>query len=232
MTSILGFLAKPLGYLLLKLYELVGNYGITLIILTIVVKVCLYPLYLKQMKSSMATADVSKKVNQLKQKYANDKDMLNQKVSELYKEEGISPAGGCLPAIIQMFIVMALFALLRNPSNYISDDNMMFAVHESFLWISDLSQADKWILPILAGIATYISFSINQQNNTGDPNMGGMMKMMKYVFPIMIVLMGRTFPAGLAIYWSIGQVLQIFFNLHMNKMRKKMQAEKKKGGKK
>lgn len=144
--------------------------------------------------------------------------------------------------LIQMPIIFGLFTLLRNPLYYMgSDERMMFAVHQSFLWMPDLSQPDKWLLPILAGIATFISFSMQQQQqpDTGGgqmQSMNGMMKMMKYVFPIMIVMMGRSFPAGLTIYWSMSQVIQIFFNMRMNKMRERIMAEsagkKKKGGKK
>ena len=79
------------------------------------------------------------------------------KLQELYKEEGINPAGGCLPMLIQMPIIFGLFALLRNSMLYLNESSeMLFAVYESFLWLSDVSQPDKWILPILAGIATYV----------------------------------------------------------------------------
>ena len=131
--------------------------------------------------------------------------------------------------LIQMPIIFGIFALLRNPLAYLQSDEMLFAVHESFLWMVDLSQPDKWILPILAGIATFISFRMtSQQQSAAQPGgMGSMMKMMQYFFPVMIVLMGRSFPAGLTIYWFVGQFIQIFFNLHLNKVRKKI----KEGGK-
>lgn len=234
MNTIIGIFAKPLAYLLMAIYNIIGNYGITLIVVTAIVKLCLYPLYIKQMKSTAASADMQGKIRQLQQKYGNDKETLNIKLAELYKEEGFNPASGCLPMLIQMPIIFALFALLRNPMAYIEDSSFLFAIHESFLWISDLSKADPWILPILAGIATYISYTISMSATNSNPEMAGMMNMMKYIFPIMIVLMGRTFPAGLALYWFFGQFLQIFFNLHMNSLRKKEAAKRKKskGGKK
>ena len=130
--------------------------------------------------------------------------------------------------IIQMPIIFGLFALLRRPLDYIASDSMIFAAHESFLWIMDLSQPDKWILPIAAGVATFISFTMTQQQQqvSGAANqMNGMMKGMRIIFPIMIVWMGRTFPAGLALYWVIGQVVQIFFNLHLNRVRERLRFE-------
>lgn len=237
MNTIIGIFAKPLAYLLLAIYNVIGNYGVTLILVTILVKCCLYPLYIKQMKSTITSAGMQGKMMQIQQKYANDREMMNQKLAELYKEEGFNPAGGCLPMLIQMPIIFALFALLRNPMAYISGANMnemLWAVHESFFWIEDLSQPDKWVLPILAGIATFVAFNISQQSAADSSpagDMGGMMKMMKYFYPVMIVLMGRTFPSGLALYWFFGQFLQIFFNLHMRTLRKKLKDEKNKKGK-
>ena len=229
MNTIIGALAQPVGWLLSSIYDLIGNYGITLIVFTLIVKVCLYPLYSKQIKSTARMAQVQPKMKALQQKYANDKQTLNMKLSEMYKEEKFNPAAGCLPMLIQMPIIFGIFALLRNPLAYLQSDEMLFAVHESFLWMVDLSQPDKWILPILAGIATFISFRMtSQQQSAAQPGgMGSMMKMMQYFFPVMIVLTGRSFPAGLTIYWFVGQFIQIFFNLHLNKVRKKI----KEGGK-
>jgi len=229
MNTIIGALAQPVGWLLSSIYDLIGNYGITLIVFTLIVKVCLYPLYSKQIKSTARMAQVQPKMKALQQKYANDKQTLNMKLSEMYKEEKFNPAAGCLPMLIQMPIIFGTFALLRNPLAYLQSDEMLFAVHESFLWMVDLSQPDKWILPILAGIATFISFRMtSQQQSAAQPGgMGSMMKMMQYFFPVMIVLMGRSFSAGLTIYWFVGQFIQIFFNLHLNKVRKKI----KEGGK-
>lgn len=227
MYTFIGFIAKPMGYLLNLMYNLIGNYGITIIIFTLIVKFALYPLYAKQIMSTARMSEMQPKMNAIQQKYANDKETMNIKMSELYKEEKFNPMGGCWPMIIQMILIFGLFALLRNPIVYITDDSMIFAVHESFLWMPDLSQPDKWILPIAAGIATFIAFSMNQASTAGAPGQAaGMMKGMKYVFPVLIVFMGRTFPSGLAIYWFISQVIQIFYNLRFQKLRIKMQAEK------
>ena len=230
------FLAKPLGYLLTWIYSLVGSYGLALIILTVLVKVCLYPVYAKSMKSSMKMSQLQPKMQELQQKYGKDKEIYNQKVSELYKQEGASMYGGCLPMIVQMIIIMGLFTLLRNPMSFMNTDTMLFAIHEKFLWIQDLAQPDKWILPIAAGVATFISFSMssNPQNNTSSAagaapgtaqSMNAMSKSMKWIFPIMILWMARTYPAGLAIYWFGSQVIQIFYNLRFGRWKKAQEAK-------
>mgnify|MGYP000603450253 FL=1 len=227
MYTILGIIANPLGILLDLLYSVINNYGITIIVFTVIVKLCLYPLYIKQTKSTAKMSEVQPKMQALQRKYANDKETLNIKMAELYKEEKFNPMGGCLPMLIQMPIIMGLFALLRNPMMYMNDNSMIFAYHEPFIWIADLSQPDLWILPIIAGVATFISFSMTQALSDTEANhqMNGMMKMMKYIFPIMILWMARSFTSGLALYWAVSQIIQIFFNIHMASIRKKLKME-------
>ena len=236
----MSLLATPWSYLLTLLYNLVHNYGIAIIILTVIVKAALYPVYAKSMKSTMKMGKLQPKMQELQQKYGKDREVYQQKVSELYKEEGASMYGGCLPMIVQMIVIMGLFALLRTPMRYMTDENMLYAIHETFLWIPDLSQPDKWILPLAAAAATFISYSMSSMQQmqtsmggaTGNAAQGNMMgKMMKYFFPIMILWFARTYPAGLAIYWFGSQVIQIFYNLRFNKW-KKQQAEEDKKAKK
>ena len=225
----MGILAKPLGFLLSWLYELIGNYGIALIIVTVIVKLCLYPVYAKSIKSTIKMTEVQPKMQEIQQKYAKDKQLMNEKMAELYKEEGGSMYGGCLPMIVQMLVIMGLFSLFRNPMNYIGSDQMLFAVHESFLWIQDLAQPDKWILPIISGVATFIAYYFSQTTQAGAnaDQMQVMNKMMKYIFPVMILLMARSYPAGLALYWSGSQIMQIFYNIRFARMKKKALEEEK-----
>ncbi|MBN7773330.1 YidC/Oxa1 family membrane protein insertase [Clostridium aminobutyricum] len=231
MQAIIGIIAQPLAWLLSYIYSLISNYGITLIVFTVFVKFCLYPLYAAQVKSTVRMADIQPKVAALQKKHADDKETMNIKMMELYKEEKFNPMGGCLPMIIQMPIIFGLFALLRDPMQYLSSDSMLLAIHESFFWIKDLSQPDAWILPIASGITTFISFNQTQSqqgSNAMNPQMAPMMNMMKYFFPIMIVWMGRSFPAGLAMYWFIGTVVQIGFNFRLNFLRKKLKGKNQK----
>lgn len=237
----MSILATPLSYLLTLLYNLVGNYGIAIIILTVIVKAALYPVYSKSMKSTMKMGKLQPKMQELQQKYGKDRELYQQKVSELYKEEGASMYGGCLPMVVQMIVIMGLFALLRTPMNYLTDEKMLYAIHESFLWIPDLAQPDRWILPLAAAAATFGSYSMSsmqsmQASMGGTPNAqqgNNMMgKMMKYFFPIMILWFARTYPAGLAIYWFGSQVIQIFYNLRFNQWKKQQAEEEKKKKKK
>lgn len=225
----MGIIAVPLGYLLTFIYKLVGNYGISLIILTVLVKLILYPLYFKQIKSTASMSSFQPKMKAIQEKYKNDKEKMNEEMTKLYREENFNPMGGCLPMLIQLPIIMGLFTLLRNPMKYIVDENMIFAVHQSFLWIKDLGQPDLWILPIAAAVSTYISFAMTQQLTGQNEMMGGQGKsmnmIMKYFFPLSILWLARAYPAGLAIYWAGGQFIQIFLNIRMNKFRAKLKEE-------
>ena len=230
----MGIVAKPIGYLLALIYKLVGNYGISLIILTVIVKLALYPLYAKQIRSTADMSDMSEKAKEIQNRYANDKEKMNEEMQKLYAETGFNPMSGCLPMLIQFPIIMGLFALLRNPMKYMpSDPALMFANHESFLWIKDLAQPDLIILPIAAGLATFFAFSMNsamtmQQPGANPGQQKSMNAIMKYFFPLSILWLARSYPAGLAIYWAGGQFMQIFFNLRINKIREEMKVEKEK----
>lgn len=223
----MGIIAKPLGYLVRILYGITGSYGISLIILTAIVKLVLYPLYVKQIKSTANMAELQPKMQEIQRKYADDQAKQQQALQELYSENGYNPMGGCLPMLIQFPIIMGLFALLRNPMQYMTDDTMLVAIHESFLWINDLAQPDSWILPVAAGVSTYFSFSMNSAMSPEAMGQQGksMQYIMKYFFPVSILFLARAYPAGLAIYWAFGQFLQIFFNLRMNKVRDEMKKQ-------
>ena len=214
-------LATPIGYLLSLIYNVVDNYGFSIIILTILIRLIMLPLYGKQIKYSARMAELQPKLQEIQSRYAHDKDAMNQKTMELYQKEGISPTSGCLPMIIQMPIIFGLFALLREPLKYLTAAKMIVAVHESFFWIPDLSQPDAWILPILAGLTTYFT-----QAQTSATDTTGMMKGMKYFFPVMIFALGKSFSAGLALYWAVGNLIQMIQTFYFNKKSKKEQFKR------
>ncbi|SCY62897.1 YidC/Oxa1 family membrane protein insertase [Alkaliphilus peptidifermentans] len=197
-------LAQPLGSLLKIIYDLIGNYGLAIIVFTIVVKLIMVPLTLKQMRSMKQLQEIQPKIKELQEKYKNDKEKLNVKTMELYKEHQVSPFGGCLPLLIQFPVIIGLFAALRNPGLYVFGSEEIYQqINTSFLWLPNLTDPDVWILPILAGATTYLS-SITMSANKNDQTQ----KMMTYFFPLMIFWWGRSFPAGLTLYWVVSNVFQ------------------------
>ena len=221
MNAILGFLANIIAYPLRLIYMLVNDYGLSIILLTLLVRLIMIPLYAKQIKYSAAMSDLQPKVQEIQKKYARDKETMNIKKQELYSKEKVNPATGCLPLLIQMPIIMGLYQLLRDPLAYMSDSlAMVSAVHESFFWIPDLSQPDNWILPIIAGITTYFTYVATSSTAASTDQTAGMMNSMKYIFPVMIFAMGRSFSAGLALYWAVGNVFTIIQTFILNNQRK------------
>jgi YidC/Oxa1 family membrane protein insertase len=232
-----SFIAQPLSYLLTGIYNFANDYGLAIILFTLIVRGCLFPLYATQIKSQMKMSVVQPKIKEIQKRYANNKEEMNRKMMELYREEKFNPASGCLPLLIQFPILLGLYTLLRNPLNFIPENmvGMILAVHDNFLWINDLSQPDPWILPIMAGVTTFLSFTITQGQTPETAGMGqmqGMMKMMKYFFPVMIVWMGHTFPAGLTLYWFTGNLFTIGQFQILSRWRKKLKKmmEEGKGG--
>lgn len=231
METFISIFAKPMGFALFWLYELLGDYGLAIIVFTLLIRTILFPLVSSQQKQSAKMSEVQPKLQKIQKQYANNKEMQNQKLMELYAEENINPAKGCLPLLLQMPIILGLFAVLRNPLAYIDNTSAILAIHESFLWIPDLSQPDEWILPILAAATTYISTRITTKSSAQVGSANSSMKIMMYVFPIMILWWGRSFPAGLTLYWFVGTLYQciqqqvIARNLKKGKEKREAQAQ-------
>ncbi|WP_026476760.1 YidC/Oxa1 family membrane protein insertase [Alkaliphilus transvaalensis] len=199
-------LARPLGMLLKFIYDLINNYGLSIIVFTIVVKLILVPLTLKQMKSMKELQEIQPKIKEIQEKYKNDKEKLNVKTMELYQEHKISPFGGCLPMLIQLPILFGLFAVLRDPGLYVFGSQEVYeSINTSFLWLPNLTDADKLILPLIAGLTTFLTSATTPSANKGDQTQ----KMMMYFFPVMIFWWGRSFPAGLTLYWVVSNSFQV-----------------------
>ena len=194
MSYLYNLLQQFFAFLLNTTDKYVGNFGVSIIIATILIKIALLPLTLKQDKSMKEMKKIQPELEKLKEKYANDKQMLNIKTIELYKEHKVNPAGGCLPLLIQFPILIALFGVLRN--GIIPQDS-------SFLWLK-LSEKDPYyILPILNGAVSF--FQQKLMGTSDNPQMKNMM----YIFPIMMIYISYKMPSGLQLYWLTSSILAI-----------------------
>lgn len=185
--------------ILISIYGMTGSFGLSIILLTILIKIVLLPFTLKQDKSMKEMKKLQPKIDDLKKKYSNDPQLLNQKTMELYKEHKVNPAGGCLPLLIQLPILWALFGVLRQ-EGVVPD--------EAFLWFSLVTPDPLFILPILNGAVSFI-----QQKLMGT-NSNPQMKNMMYIFPIMMIFISYKMPGGLQLYWltsSVTGVIQQYF---------------------
>lgn len=224
-----SFIATPLGLLLNFINGLVGNYGISIIIFTLIIRGCLFPLYASQIKGQLKMAEIQPKMQAIQKKYADNREEQGRQMQKLYKDEGYNPMMGCLPLLIQMPILMGLFYLLRNPGMYVEGSQIILASHESFLWLRDLSQPDLWLLPVVTGVTTFLSMTMTGMMTGAGGGGGGdmaatmqpMMKVMRVFMPVFIVVIARQMPSGLAIYWMIGNIFTIGQTWLLKRMRAK-----------
>ena len=175
-----------------------ASYGWAIILLTIIVKMALYPLTVKQVKSMKAMQELSPKMKKIQEKYKDNPQMMQQKIGALYKDAGVNPLAGCLPLLIQMPILMGMYYSLYNFS---------YPTPESayFLWMTSMSDPDPlYILPVLSALTTFLQ----QKMTTTDSN-NPQMKMMMFIMPLFIGWISFNFPSGLVLYWVTMNVVQI-----------------------
>ena len=190
--TILAPVENLLQFVLESLHSLtdlagVGSYGLAIILLTVIIKMLLYPLTVKQVKSMKAMQELSPKMKKIQEKYKDNPQVMQQKVGALYKEAGVNPLAGCLPLVIQMPILMGMYYALYNFS-YPSPEAAQF------LWLPSMSEADPlYILPVLSAFTTFL-----QQKMT-TTEMNQQMKIMMTVMPIFIGWISLTFPSGLVL---------------------------------
>ncbi|MFZ5945035.1 MAG: YidC/Oxa1 family membrane protein insertase [Bacillota bacterium] len=187
----------------------IPSYALAIILLTIILKIALYPLSVKQMKSMKGMQLIQPKVQEIQKKYKNDKEKMNKAVLDLYKEYNVNPAAGCLPLLVQMPILIGLFTALR-------DFTFEPAAHAKFFWISNLSQPDPYyILPILVAAATFVQSKITTP--TTSTNNNSTQVMLLYFMPLFIGYISMKFAAGLALYWVVFNILGAVQQYWINK---------------
>ena len=192
----LWFLANPIYWLLAQINSIIGNYGVSIIILTIIVKAFLFKLSEKQFQSMAGMRRLMPKMQQIKDSYADDKMKLQQATMALYKKEKINPLGGCLPLLAQMPVFIALYWVLLESVEL---------RHAPFVfWLNDLSVRDPFfVLPLLMGATMFIQMRLNPP--PADPMQAKVMQFM----PVMMTGMFLFFPSGLVLYWVTNSVLGI-----------------------
>ena len=280
----LDFIAIPIGYVLKFIYDTLAfkNYGIAIILLTVIVKTLLLPLYIKQYHSTSKLSEIQPQLQEIQKRYKDDKEKLNEEMMKLYQENKVNPAGGCLPSLIQMPILFSLYYVISQPLKYMAGKspevigqlfekipagpdriaNMRdlsiityFGKHtEAFAEVSQLLKRDEllnmnfiginlgaiptWdyhklldpaagtqnlillLIPLLSAVTTYISvkYSMQQTPQTNDNQMqASMQKNMALISPVTSGFISFNVPAGLGLYWIIGNIYQIAQQMFMNR---------------
>jgi YidC/Oxa1 family membrane protein insertase len=194
--SFLWFIASPIYWLLSRINSMVGNYGVSIILLTVIVKASFYKLSETQYRSMAGMRRLAPKMQQLKESYGDDKMKMQKATMDLYKKEKINPFGGCLPMLVQMPVFIALYWVLL--------ESVELRHAPFILWLTDLSVRDPFfVLPILMGATMYLQTTLSPA--PADPMQAKVMKMM----PIMMSVLFLWFPAGLVLYWFTNGALGI-----------------------
>ena len=194
--SWLWFIAKPLFLGLDWIHDLVGNWGVAIILLTLAIKILFFYPSAISYRSMAKMRKLQPKMMELKDKYGDDRQKMGPELMKLYKKEGVNPFGGCLPILMQMPVFIALYWVLM--------ESVELRHAPFFLWITDLSVKDPWfILPLLMGATMYIQQKLNP--TPPDPMQAKVMQMMPIFFTILFMM----FPAGLVLYWVVNNTLSI-----------------------
>jgi YidC/Oxa1 family membrane protein insertase len=206
-------IGKPLMWLLLRFYELVGNWGLAIMLLTLLVKGATIPFTTKSMRSMKAMAVLAPQMKALQEKYKSDRQRLQMETMALYKQHGANPLSGCLPILLQMPIWLALYRMLSSTGEL---------YQQPFIpgWIDDLTMSDPYhVLPILLMVTMFLQARL--QPMSPDPSQKMQQNMMKYGLPLMFGVMSFFFPAGLTIYIFTNTILSAAHSIYMNKFDKK-----------
>jgi len=242
----LGFLYheilyRPLFNLLIQIYNLVpgADFGVAIIIMTLIIRLAFFPLSIKALVSQKELTKLQPKIKELQEKFKNDKQALGQATMQLYKEHSINPFSGCLPILIQLPVLIALYGALRNglkPESlndlyyFISRPELIKTVALGFIDLSDKSH----VMAILAGALQWFQLKksntmqqgqsketlpVNKNKNTlpSSDISSTMNKQMLYFFPVMVIIIAWNLPAGLTLYWVAATVFSILEQLYVNK---------------
>ena len=209
------FIAKPLFTLLSYLHGIFGNWGWAIVVMTIIVRLVLYPLTYKGMVSMNKLKELAPKVKELQKKYGDDKQKLNTHMMELYKKHGANPMGGCLPILLQIPVFFAVYRVLQNA--------IELKGAEWILWVEDLAVMDPYfILPVAMGLTMFIHQRITP-TTFNDPMQEKIMKFLPLIFTFFFV----TFPAGLTLYWFTNNLASIVQQFYVNRLFAKKNEEQK-----
>jgi YidC/Oxa1 family membrane protein insertase len=181
-------------WLFVNLHKVIANYGVVIILFTILIKIAFHPLTHKSTKSMMKMQELQPRLSELKEKYKKDPAKLNQETMKLYKQGGVNPLGGCLPLLFQMPIFYALFVVFRS--------TIELRGAKFIFWLKDLSQMDPYyVLPIVMAVTMFWQ----QKITVKDPKQAALV----YLMPIMFFFFFFKFPAGLTLYWTVFNILSL-----------------------
>ena len=230
-SGLFSWLEKALKWIMEILYKIIPNWGVSIILMTILLRLVLFPLTKKSTLASLKMQEVQPRMTEIQTKYKNNPEKMNQEMAKLYQETGYNPVSGCLPMLIQLPLLIAMFHLFNN---YFEFRGAMFIPG----WIPDLSVGDSVytlnfnlpllgnqirILPVIYLISQLIYGKFSSATTAGAN--AAQMKIMMYGMPILCFFMFYSAPSGLLLYWTISNFLQLVQQTFLNKIKNAKQAE-------
>lgn len=209
--GILTVLSKPMFWVMNKMYGVVNNWGVVIILITLLIKLGFYKLSEAQYRSMAKMRKFGPRIKTLRERHADDRQKMNQAMMDLYKKEKFNPLGGCLPMVVQIPVFISLYWVLL--------ESVELRGATFMLWIHDLSTQDPYyVMPIMLGAAMFMQQRLSSQSMAMDPMQA---KVMQYM-PIMFCVFFAFFPAGLVLYWFTNTLLGMLQQLYITK---KVEAE-------
>jgi len=197
-------ISKPIFYILRFFYQFTHNYGVAIILVTVLIKAFFYPITRKSMQSMKSMSSIQPKINAIKKQWANNKEKMNQEMIKLYKTEKVNPLGGCLPMLIQIPVFISLYNILYT--------TIELRQAPFFLWVQDLSAKDPYyVLPIIMGATMFI------QQYTQPTTMDSAQAKMMLFLPVVYTYFFLNFPSGLVLYWLVNNSLTIAQQYYLGK---------------
>lgn len=236
-SGFLSVIEVALKWSLENIYKIVKNWGVAIIILTIILKILLFPLNKKSAVGTLKMQELQPKMQEIQSKYKDNPQKLNEETAKLYQQAGYNPVSGCLPMVFQMVILFALYNVFNNYFEFRG---------ASFIkgWIDDLSVGDSvwsWktnvpfissftmnnlrLLPIIYTVSQLLNGIITQYGGAGNSQSQAQMKFMMYGMPIMFFFLFYNVPSGLLLYWTVSNILQMGQQVVINNIMKKKKAE-------
>lgn len=204
------YFVRPMSKFILFFADLLNSNGLAIVVVTIIIRTVLVPLYVKQLKSSMAMQAIQPEMKELQKKYSSKDQKTQQKLQQetmaLFQKHKVNPLAGCLPIFVQMPILIAIYHAIMRTSELQGD---------TFLWFA-LSEPD-YILPFIAGGATFLQQKLMMSGAGSASMQNAQMKAMLYLMPIMITVFAFMFPSALALYWVVGNIFMVLQTIAIRK---------------
>ena len=203
--GVLSILSQPLFWVLDRIHTLVGNWGVAIILMTVLIKIVFYPLAEKSGRSMARMRKLAPRLKNIQERYKDDREALSREMMNLYKTEGVNPMSSCLPMLLQMPVFLALYWVLI--------ESVELRQAPFALWINDLSSRDPlFILPLIMAVAMFVQTRLNPP--PADPTTAKVMQIM----PLMMSVFFAFFPAGLVLYWVVNTVLSVLQQWRINRL--------------